>query len=200
MDVLLLRLFLRLTRRVWEGAVGATAARSLSADAVAALRPLLTQLPDLGRPGARDFLVATAYLVAVHKALPGRTAAENGALFRAACASLLERVPRPVRKLRKWLFFRPWYNRRLFASLVGTSTGSTEGFVGAIVEEGVGAFGVDYTECALQKFLARVGASELGPHVCALDFLESEVFDLGLVRTGTMMTGAPKCDFRWRRG
>lgn len=197
MDLLSFRLLLFLTRSVFVAELGKERARELSRAAPAELSSLLPQLPDLGRPGARQFLVATCWLVAVHRALPGRTAAQNGDLFRRAVAHLLGRVPRPVRALRRWIFFQPWYNRRLFASLVGTSTGSDEGFVGTLVEGGKGSFGVDYTECALQKFLARVGSAELGPHVCALDFLESEVFGLGLVRNGTLATGAPRCDFRW---
>jgi hypothetical protein len=59
--------------------------------------------------------------------------------------------------------------------------------------------GVDDTACGIQLFLHRIGERDLGPHVCALDDLESDVFGLGLERTGTLGRGASRCDFRWTR-
>jgi L-2-amino-thiazoline-4-carboxylic acid hydrolase len=196
MDSFGLRLLLWTARGVFDAELGPERTRALRTDAVRALPELVTALPDLGRPGARQFLLATCWLVAVHRALPGRTPDANASLFARAVEHALRRLPRPIVALRRWLFFQPWYHRRLLASIVGgDKTGSFEGQLVPVP----GGFGVDYQECALQKFLVRVGHADLGPFVCQLDFLESEVFGLGLTRTGTLMTGAKGCDFRWKR-
>jgi len=61
-------------------------------------------------------------------------------------------------------------------------------------------FGIDYAECASQKFLAAQGAIELAPYICATDILQSERFGWGLTRTMTLAEGAEKCDFRFKKG
>lgn len=177
-------------------ALGRDGYRATRAQALQSYEALKAQIPDTsGRSGARLFLEATAALVAFHRALPDTTPAASSALLHASLRHAARWLPRPLRRLYRWVFFRSWYNRRLFASVVGGA-----GFEGALLESTSGrALAVDYTGCALQRFLHAVGAPELGPHVCALDELESEIFDLGLTRTGTIGRGAARCDFRWRR-
>jgi len=149
--------------------------------------------PTPGKGGARYFLSATCHLVAFHRAT-GLPASESAALFRDALARAARQVPRPVRWFYRWIYFQPWFFRRVTEGTFGGG-----GFEGERVDVGPGGIGVDYTACGIQLFLHRIGEAELGPHVCALDDLESEVFQLGLTRSGTIGRGAARCDFRWRR-
>jgi hypothetical protein len=61
-------------------------------------------------------------------------------------------------------------------------------------------FGVDYTECAIQKFYHAQDADEFTPYLCRVDYPISEALGLGLVRTGTLAEGSPRCDVRVKRG
>ena len=61
-------------------------------------------------------------------------------------------------------------------------------------------FGVDYTECAILKFLRERGSEQIAPHVCRIDYPMSRALGLGMERTGTLAGGAPRCDFRFKRG
>lgn len=150
--------------------------------------------PTPGKGGSRFFLSASAHLVAFHRAV-GLPAGESAALFRDALAQAARWVPRPARWLYRWVYFQPWFFRRVTDGTFGGG-----GFEDERVALGPGAIGVDYTACGIQQFLHRIGEAELGPHVCTLDDLESEVFGLGLARTGTIGRGASRCDFRWKRG
>ena len=60
-------------------------------------------------------------------------------------------------------------------------------------------YGVDITECAIQKFLRNQDAEALVPYMCALDNALSIRFDRGLVRTQTLVE-SNVCDFRYRKG
>ncbi len=169
----------------------------LRTDAPAALAGLLPLIPADAPSGARSFYLATCYVAAVHRALPERSAADNVALVTQSLRRLARWLPGPLVRLRRWLWFQPWYNRPFAKSILGPGPDS---FVGEYVPgPDKNSFGVNYHRCGLQLFLARASLPELGPLVCGLDHLESEIFGLGLVRTGTLAQGAKMCDFRWTR-
>lgn len=195
MDVLTLRLVLWLGRPGLRAVLGETDAARVVREAPAHLRELLPRIPDLGRPAARFFLVATAGLVAVRRAIPERPPADATAALGGALRSTARVLPRPVRRLYRAMFFAPWYHRRLVDGLVSDHP---QGFQGRLLSHPDG-FGVEYTGCALQAFLRSSGHPELGPEICGLDEVESDIFELGLRRTGTIGRGAPRCDFRWTR-
>ena len=193
MDALAFTALLFLTRASFVEVLGAARAKQMRADAAAAFPALLAQVPADAPGGARPFYVATCYLAAIHRALPERPAADNVALVTTALRRLARWIPGPVIRARRWLWFQPWYNRRLAASILGPGEDS---FAGDYTLQKDG-FSVNYTRCGLQIFLARAGVKEIGPYVCGFDQLESEIFGLGLVRTGTIAQGAKLCDFRW---
>lgn len=193
-----LRVLLWAGRAELASSLGPEEARRLRRMAPTLVDPLVSQLPDLQRGGARSFLVATCWMLAFCRASPSLDIAQNAALFTGCLRRILGRVPGPARRLYRWIFFQPWYHRRLIASIIGSENGSKDAFEGHYVPV-EGGFGVDYSACAIQKFLQKQGAAELGPYVCALDFVESEMMGLGLERSGTIGTGAPRCDFRWRQ-
>ena len=192
----LLTLAFLLGRRPIITEIGPDEYARLRSQATAALPAIIAQLPDLnGKSGARFVLEAACALVAFHRALPGRSAEANANLLRTALLHAARWVPPPIRRFYRWMFFSPWYHRRLLDSIAGGG-----GFAGEYVPGQSGKkFGVEYSVCGIQLFLTRIGASDLGPHICGFDDLESEVFGLGLVRTGTIGRGANACDFRWTK-
>lgn len=197
MSTLPLRMILAAGFAPLVAALGAAEAVRVRREARVQLSSLLMQLPDFGpRGGARYFVTGACWLVAFHRALPGRDAETNTALFRACLLHGARLIPAPVRWLYRTMYFNPSFQRKLFASTVG---GGPEGFAGELLQRGPDAFGVDYTRCGIQHFLVKVEATDLAAHVCSLDDVESEVFGLGLTRNGTLGRGASTCDFRWSR-
>lgn len=170
-------------------------AQSTDREAPQKLLVLLPLIPDLGRPGARGFLVSTCMLVAVRRACPARSPAQAAQLLGDVFRSGARRLPLPLRRLYRWVFFSPWYHKKLIDGTVG---GGEAGFEGQFVKH-PGGFGVDYSRCALPHFVRQIGEAELGPEICGLDDVESEIFELGLVRTGTLGRGAKRSDFRWTK-
>ncbi len=61
-------------------------------------------------------------------------------------------------------------------------------------------WGIDFTECGICKFYQAHNAIEFLPYVCRLDYVTSEAFGLGLVRTKTLANGDEKCNPRLKRG
>ncbi len=61
-------------------------------------------------------------------------------------------------------------------------------------------YGIDVTECAIQKYLARQGAPELTRYLCLTDYITSEAIGRGLVRNKTLAEGCDCCDFRYKQG
>jgi hypothetical protein len=61
-------------------------------------------------------------------------------------------------------------------------------------------YGVDVTECAIQKYLAAQGALELTRYLCLTDYVSSEAMGRGLVRYKTLAEGCAVCDFRYKQG
>jgi ribosomal protein L37AE/L43A len=61
-------------------------------------------------------------------------------------------------------------------------------------------FGIDYTECAIVKFMDAQGANELTPYLCNTDYVFSKAMGTGLRRTMTLAWGCEKCDFRYVKG
>jgi hypothetical protein len=60
-------------------------------------------------------------------------------------------------------------------------------------------WGIDQVECGILKFYAAQDAEDLTRYVCALDFIASDYFGWGLVRTSTLAEGGQRCDFRFKR-
>jgi hypothetical protein len=71
-----------------------------------------------------------------------------------------------------------------------------------VIEQSEDAFAFDVTRCRYAEFYQQLGEPELGfLLVCSADFDTAEGFggDIELKRTQTIMQGAPRCDFRYRR-
>ncbi|MGZ7096079.1 MAG: L-2-amino-thiazoline-4-carboxylic acid hydrolase [Methanobacterium sp.] len=68
--------------------------------------------------------------------------------------------------------------------------------------EGNGDFdyGLDFTECGIQKFFHKYDADEFTPYLCAMDIIMSDIANAGLHRTETLAEGGNKCNFRYKKG
>jgi hypothetical protein len=68
------------------------------------------------------------------------------------------------------------------------------------VDDPDAVFALDVRECALVKYATAQGAPEIVPLICRIDDLVSErLRGITLKRTGTISTGAERCDFRYVR-
>jgi len=65
--------------------------------------------------------------------------------------------------------------------------------------EGDGTFdwGLDFGECGIKKFLEAQDALELGPYMCAVDYITIGAMGVELRRTKTLIHGCDCCDFRF---
>jgi len=67
------------------------------------------------------------------------------------------------------------------------------------VDAGDGVVGFDCLRCPVAEYFASHNLSELCVQTfCQLDFPLAEQWGAKLERTGTIASGAPRCDFRWR--
>lgn len=67
------------------------------------------------------------------------------------------------------------------------------------VDAGEGVVGFDCLRCPVAEYMASLNQSELCVQTfCNLDFPLAEQWEATLERTGTIASGAPRCDFRWR--
>lgn len=61
------------------------------------------------------------------------------------------------------------------------------------------SWGMNITSCGICHLYSKHDAMDLVPYMCALDDIESDRWDQGLRRTGTIALGAEQCDFRFKR-
>jgi len=166
-------------------------------------------IPDLPYVGGvqplTQFVIATGWFLAMYRALQarGRPVDEAGRLIYEVTEVYLQRYPGVARGLVGHLSFSKLYLARLRRRAQESQERPyPDGYVFRYLP-GDGAtfdYGVDYLECASCKFLARQGAPELAPYLCTVDYIYSEMFGWGLVRTTTLAEGGDRCDFRFKRG
>jgi len=61
-------------------------------------------------------------------------------------------------------------------------------------------YGLDFTECGIQKFFHEHDSDEFTPYLCAMDTAMSKYGNLGLHRTQTLAEGSDHCNFRYKGG
>ena len=79
---------------------------------------------------------------------------------------------------------------------------SKEGFVANIItnkEETYGiGYGVDILECGICKLFQKHNYYKYASILCEVDEVTTRLAGLEMIRTGTIATGAKKCDFRYK--
>jgi len=61
-------------------------------------------------------------------------------------------------------------------------------------------WGLNFSECGICKFFQAQNASELLPIICSVDYVLSDAFGYGLVRTKTLAEDMDKCNPRMKHG
>jgi hypothetical protein len=145
-------------------------------------------------------------MLAVYRSLQARGASveEAARLIYLGSASFFGSFPARVlmRLQGRRLLSRKFRDKRRHVAAISQERRYPEDWVFEVVEgNGQGfAFGVDYTECGLVKYLAREGAPELAPYLCWIDYPQFAAMHLRLDRTETLAQGGQRCDFRMSRG
>ena len=185
---------------------GPSDAAAMVTEAHEVYRALIPDLPYVGgvQP-LTQFVVATGWFLAMYRALRahGRPVNEAGRLVYEVTEAYLRRYPGVARRLIGHMTFSRLYLARLRRRAQESHERRyPDGYVFRYVpgDDATFDYGVDYLECASCKFLARQGAPELAPYLCTVDYIYSEMFGWGLVRTTTLAERGDRCDFRFKRG
>lgn len=60
-------------------------------------------------------------------------------------------------------------------------------------------YGFDIVECGICKLFKKHDCQKFASVLCEVDYITSGIAGLTLIRTGTIATGAKKCDFRFQK-
>lgn len=196
----------RRIRHVGVRRYGAETSDAITAEARADYEALIPQLPYIGgrrNPHTR-LIIAAAMFLALYKVLKrrGRPVEEIGELVHEAVQAFFDTLPRFLLRSYGRLNFTRRALRGAYKSALESQEREYPGaWVYAVVEGDGVAFdwGIDQLECGICKFFAAHDAEEFVPYMCDLDFIASDYFGWGLVRTTTLAEGGERCDFRFKR-
>lgn len=162
-------------------------------------RVLLPQVPDIGgrRNPLTSSLAMSTWALAVYRVVlrHGGDAQLVGDVLHGYLQTMLGRVPGPLR------FQLLGHHRGRLERIARRSQQRRypDDWVGQVVD-GTGQpfdFGIDWTECGIEKLFRAQGAPELTPYLCAMDYLSAQAAGEGLTRTKTLSWGCDRCDFRF---
>jgi hypothetical protein len=110
---------------------------------------------------------------------------------------MLKRIPPKLVGTALWNVFIKILSKKLAVN------DNKEGFIARIItskEETYGlGYGVDIIECGVCKLFNKHNFGKYTPILCEVDKLTSGLAGLELIRSGTIASGASKCDFRYRK-
>lgn len=181
------------------GRFGAPEATAMRQEMLAEYRALLPQVPDIGgrRNPLTPALGMSAWAVAIYRVVlrHGGDAQDAADVLHGYLQTMVGRIPRPLR------FPVLGHHRARVEKMARRSQQRQypDDWVGQIVD-GTGHpfdFGIDWTECGVEKFLRAQGAQDFTPYICALDYLTAQAAGERLTRTKTLSWGCDRCDFRF---
>ena len=178
---------------------GASETTAMRREMLAEYRSLLPHVPDIG--GRRNPLTSalgmSAWAVAIYRVVlrHGGEAQDAGEVLHGYLQTMVGRIPRPLR------FQVLGHHRARVEKMARRSQlrRYPDDWVGQVVD-GTGLpfdFGIDWTECGVEKFLRAQGSEEFTPYICALDYLTAQAAGERLTRTRTLSWGCDRCDFRF---
>jgi hypothetical protein len=186
------------------GKYGREGADELFQDAVHAYGEIIPLIPNIGgkaNPYTR-FLFQSAWGVAIYRAVVKHGGTVEGAaeMLHRGAISMFERTPAFLLRL-----FGKWYHSRLRYPKMRKEAQKTQEreYSGDWVYEFVEGdgenfdYGLEMTECGIIKFLTTLGADELIPYMCAIDYISLGAMRVELRRTKTLAFGCDSCDFRF---
>lgn len=167
---------------------------------------LIPDIPFIGGKRNRwtGDLLESAQILALFRAMQayGKTPSETAEVLYEGMQIRLAQYPRfLLRLIGRWQF------SSLFLKTLQHQAAEThkhqfpDNFVAEVVIGDGKEFdwGIDFTECAIQKFYTAQNALQFLPYVCRLDYLTSKAFGLGLVRTKTLANGDERCNPRLKQ-
>lgn len=197
----------RLARKVIVARCGEALAELIAVEARREYESLIPQLPYIGgrQNTQTQILLSAALFLALYKALRAQDWAveEIGALVQEAVETTYARIPLSLCRLYGRLGFRESSQRKMRERATASQERRYAGDWVYSVVDGDGQsfdYGLDFEECGIWKFFQRQGAEEFTLYMCQLDYIASDRFGWGLVRTTTIAEDGDKCDFRFRRG
>lgn len=150
-----------------------------------------------------------AYFLALIKTLD-----EQGGSYgavRVICLEIVIEYVRPKNKLQLLLKRIPakLINTRLATVLLKkfhktvSKNSNADGFIANIITNkdetfGLG-YGIDILECGICKLFKKHNYQRFSSILCEVDAITSGFAGLELIRSGTIASGAKKCDFRWKK-
>jgi hypothetical protein len=184
---------------------GETKAQMLDQKVQQELETALAQLPYIGTPEENkwaDNMPSAAFALAAYRAL-----VPEYATLQEVGHMLYETLQLDMSGLTAFVMRTTYNEEAIIEKLKALAARSQkrqylEDWVMTFVE-GNGqdfTYGVDVTECAIQKYLTAQGAPELTRYLCLTDYVSSEAMGRGLVRDKTLAEGCAVCDFRYKKG
>jgi ubiquinone biosynthesis protein len=161
------------------------------------LEPDLPVEQTLGATFTTHLAIAT---LAIYRALRARGAEKDEAyrLIYDAGWRLYTRMGEPPLLLASATTRAPVKRLRIATDLFRTFPFGEPGYLWQDVDDTPHAVGFDCLRCPVAEFFARHGESELCVHTwCELDFPLAEKWGGRLERSGTLASGAARCDFHW---
>jgi hypothetical protein len=168
---------------------------------------LIPRIPFIG--GKRNRwtadLIRSAQILALFRAMRafGRTPSETAEVLYEGTQIRLARYPRFWLHLMGRWHFSSWYVKRVQRHAAETHKHEfPDNFVADVVTGDGKEFdwGIDFTECAIQKFYRAQNALQFLPYVCRLNHFTNADFGFGMARTKTLANGDELCNPRLWRG
>lgn len=180
---------------------GAPTAAVMRREMLEEYRALLPDVPDIGgrRNPQSQALVLAPWALALYRVLArhGGSVEDAGEVIHDVMRRRVGRIPRALRHRMGKRSFRA--DRAARNARWSQQHRYPDDFRYEVVD-GAGQpfdYGVDFTQCAIVRYLHAQGADELTPYLCDLDYVMASAMGVGLVRTKTLAWGCDRCDFRF---
>ena len=109
----------------------------------------------------------------------------------------MKRLPAKLTATRLATLFLKALNKRV------SKKAHPDGFVAEIITDKKETYdlgyGVDIIECGICKLFAKHNYGKYASILCEVDEITARLAGLKLIRTGTIASGAKKCDFRFKK-
>lgn len=166
---------------------------------------VVLQMPEI--PGRlnifREIIEINAIAIAFHKALrsSGVTVDEAAEIFYETVSELHQAIPKPIRWIIGWFFTSPVFLKvaQHSSKQSGKSPDGWKIEYRRGTDERCDLY-FEATECAVLKFYEKVGVSEMGAYCNFVDYIQSEVFNLGMRQPAHLGSGDIRCVECFKRG
>lgn len=186
--------------------IGSSRAQSIVQDAADRFKELLPELPEVG--GEQnvnvDLIPVAAWYASLYPAMQAQElpAERTGKLIYDLNQFSYAKQPLAALQAEGDALFSPASLQRWRQwALASQQREFSANWVAAFIESDGETFdfGIEYSECAIVKYLHSQNAAEVAPYVCINDFLKSKVIGSGLERTKTIAAGDGYCSFRYKK-